>query len=144
MPRYPIRARRRPGRVGLFRRVFVVGEAAVEPVAHAVPIADTLALADSLSRVVTYARSPADGVALTDQALDAQGLRVGDTLVTSDSLARVHTAARAVDDAVALTDSVTPVEGAGHTANPSDPVAVADVRSRSVPGSKTAPATPSR
>ena len=60
---------------------------------------------------MAYGRTQADGLNLTDQALDAQGIRLGDVVVLADVLARAVTIARTLTDTVVLADARTFAQG---------------------------------
>ena len=75
---------------------------------HTRPIADTLVLADSFTRVMAYGRTAGRRARLLDSTRDAQGIRLGDVVLLVDQLARLATRVRTFADAVALTDATTP------------------------------------
>ena len=127
MPRYPIRSRSRPGRAGLYRSVAVVGGAVAPSTDHAVPladsvvltdartqavgkaVADSLALADALTRVATAARSVDDTVALADARAFVFGKALADSVTLADLASPAKSKTVNVDDSIVLADALTRV-----------------------------------
>ena len=97
---------------------------------HGTPITAWIAFAIAIHPAPTgtpHTANPSSTLSLTDARTLAQGKAVADTKPLADSLSRVHSAARAVVDFVSLADNCSPaLAGEGHTATPSDDVALAD------------------
>ena len=87
-------------------------------------IADTLSVADAVASQAAFVRAVADSLTLAD-ALSSAGVfqrAIADTLALSDSAASVAAFLRTVADTLTLADSASPVEGEGGVAH-SQPIA---------------------
>ena len=95
-------------------------------VAKARTLADTIALIDQFTRAMTKARTVTDTIALADARRIAQGQALTDTVTLTDQLTRLAPRIRTFADTVLLSDAVlTSKTGTGQL-NPADLVLVAD------------------